>query len=223
MARAARNSVNKMPITKLRVRRSSQSGINVIELAVVLAASLILTAISMPSFFSMRRNFRALGDARDVAAQILLAKMRASSDFTQARARFNTAANTFQLEIWDKTSSSWVLDAPTGTNSFSSGVTLGYGAQTNPPSGTQSSIGQAEACYSGASGASPGTAIANTTCVTFNSRGIPIDHTGATTSNDAIYITDGSGVYATTISATGLLKSWRIGATDTVQAHWNQR
>jgi type II secretory pathway pseudopilin PulG len=228
-------SMERVMTGKLWVRTGRhEGGVSVVELVVVLAASLILTAVSIPSFLSSRRNYRALGDARSVAAEILLAKMRASSDFTQARARFDTSANTFQLEIWDKTGTSatcvaaggtpcWTIDAPSGTTSLSPGDTLGYGPQTNAPPGTQTTLGQSEACYAGASGAAPGTTIANTACVTFNSRGIPIDHTGAATSNDAIYLTDGVAVYATTISATGLPNSWRIDAHDATQADWNMR
>src|SRR5690349_15379425 len=81
----------------------NERGIGLTELVVVGAIALIIIAMAVPSFLSTRRNYRALGEARDVAAEILLAKMRAASDFTQARARFNTAANngyaanTFQI------------------------------------------------------------------------------------------------------------------------------
>ena len=74
--------------------------------------------------------------------------MRAASDFTQARARFNItanngyAANTFQIEIWDKTNSVWAVDAPSGTMSLAQGDSFGYGTQTNPPPpSTQTAIG----------------------------------------------------------------------------------
>jgi len=62
--------------------------------------------------------------------------------------------------------------------------------------------------------------ISNTSCIVFNSRGIPIDSTGAPTANDAFYITDGSTVYAGTMSATGLFQLWR---TDIGAANWVKR
>ena len=213
----------------------NERGFALVELVIVVAIALIIAAMAVPTFISTRRNFRAMGDARDIAADILVAKMRAASDFTQARARFNTAANngyatnTFQLEIWDQANGVWAIDAPTGTMSLSQGITLGFGAQANPPAGTQAAIAQGNstaadaACYTGPSGGAPGVEIADTACVVFNSRGIPVDRTGAPTSDDAIYITDGSGVYATTVSATGLLQPWRIDEADTNAADWLKR
>ena len=209
-----------------------EQGFALIELVMVVAIALIIIGMAVPTFFSMRRNFRITGDARDIAAEILVAKMRAASDFTQARARFDTSANTFQIELWDKTGSTaacagtpcWYVDAPSGTMYLSQGVSFGFGAQSNPPPNTQAAIGLAPGCTPG-SGTNPGggTAIANTACVVFNSRSMPIDTTGAPTTNDAIYLTDGNGVYATTISATGLLQTWRIDVGDTNAAHWVKR
>jgi prepilin-type N-terminal cleavage/methylation domain-containing protein len=202
-----------------------ERGFNLVELVVAIAIVLIVVAIASPTFISTQRNYRATGDAQDVSAQILLAKMRAASDFTQARAYFDTSAKTFRLEIWDRTTNAWAVDNPTGINKLSPGISLGYGVQTNPPPNTQAAIEQAGDCYPG-SGASPGggTIIANAKCVVFNSRGIPIDPAANTaTGNDAIYITDGSGVYAATVSATGLIQTWRIDVNDTNAANWKKR
>ena len=43
----------------------------------------------------------------------------------------------------------------------------------------------------------------------FNSRGVPIDASGAPIGTNAFYVTDGSAVYAVTVAATGMLRSWR--------------
>ena len=51
--------------------------------------------------------------------------------------------------------------------------------------------------------------VANTACIVFNSRGIPVDSTGSPYGNDAIYVTDGSAVYGITIAATGFIRTWR--------------
>lgn len=210
-------------------RHSHERGIGLVELVIAVMIAVVIVAMAVPSIIATRRNYRALGDARDVAAQVLLAKMRAASDFTQTRAYFDTAANTFRLEIWDKTNNVWNIDNPTGTYKLSSGVTFSTGGQTNPPPNTQGAIGQAAKCMTGTAGPPPspggGTVISNSSaCVVFNSRGIPVDNNGNPTGNDAIYIFDGSnGVYATTVSATGLILSWRIAANDTNAAHWNKR
>ena len=43
----------------------------------------------------------------------------------------------------------------------------------------------------------------------FNSRGIPVDATGAPTAVDALYLTDGTAVYGVTVSATSAIVLWR--------------
>jgi type II secretory pathway pseudopilin PulG len=238
-------STDNIPALTMQTREAPQleQGLALVELIIVVAIALVIAAMAVPTFVSTRRNFRAVGDASNVAADILVAKMRGASDFTQARARFNLAANngypadSFQLELWDKTGLNctpagtpcWAIDAPTGTVTLSSGITLGFGTQTHPPPGTQAAIAQGNStaadaeCYDGPSGPAPGTQITGTACIVFNSRGIPVDHTGSPTADDAIYITDGSGVYGTTISATGLLEPWRIDVNDTTASHWMKR
>src|ERR1035437_11109288 len=109
--------------------RTHERGLGLMELIIVAALALIVVAMAVPAIVSTRRNYRALGDARDVAAQILLAKMRAASDFTQTRVYFDTSANTFRLELWNKTTNTWGIDNPTGTYNLSPGVTLGTGGQ----------------------------------------------------------------------------------------------
>lgn len=200
-------------------------GFSTLELFVVVAVIGTIAAIAVPTFISAQRNFRTLGDARDLTEEILLAKMRSASDFTQTRAYFDTSAQAFRIDLWNKpippaTSGSWLTEG--GTHNLSSGVTFGFGTLASPPPGTQAAIGQAPACRND-TGATPGTGntIANTACIVFNSRGIPIvDSTGAPNANDAIYITDGVSVYAATVLATGLIHTWSTGASS---ASWQMR
>jgi hypothetical protein len=69
-----------------------------------------------------------------------------------------------------------------------------------------------------------GAAIANTACILYNSRGIPVDpsgaapNVGAPTGNDALYLTDGTAVYALTLSATGQSRVYR---TNISSASWS--
>ena len=87
----------------------------------------------------------------------------------------------------------------------------GSGERAGPPErdaqrgsqGDQAQIGQAPACTNDL-----GVAIANTACVMFNSRGVPIDPTGNPVV-DALYLTDGSAVYGVIVSATGMVRTWR--------------
>jgi type IV fimbrial biogenesis protein FimT len=209
------------------IMRTREHGVSLIELVVVVAIALLVAAVAVPTIISTRRNYRGMADARDIAALILLAKMRAASDFTRTRAYFDTSANTFHLEIWNKTTNGWIVDNPNGTQYLSQGIRFGYGVQTNPPPNTQAAIAQPQACMTGAAGPPPspggGSSISNAACIVFNSRGIPVDNNGAASGDNAIYITDGSGLYASTVSATGLMLQWRIDALDLTAAHWQKR
>ena len=62
---------------------------------------------------------------------------------------------------------------------------------------------------------SPAVAVANTACIIFNSRGLPVDATGSPFGNDAIYITDSTAVYGITVAATGFVRLWRTNYTST--------
>jgi len=42
----------------------------------------------------------------------------------------------------------------------------------------------------------------------FNSRGIPIASDGSPTGDDALYVTDGTAVYGTTLTATPFVRLW---------------
>jgi hypothetical protein len=72
-----------------------------------------------------------------------------------------------------------------------------------PPANTQGAIAQAPLCQDNAA-----VNVANTACIVFNSRGVPVDTTGAPTPNDAIYVTDGSSVKGVTVSSGGLILAW---------------
>jgi hypothetical protein len=80
------------------------------------------------------------------------------------------------------------------------------------PPNTQAAIAQAPQCLTTA-----GVAIANTACVVFNSRGIPIDTVLSPTAADALYVTDGTAVYGVTVAATGFIQLW---ASKTTAATW---
>jgi len=195
-------------------REHGHRGFSMIELMLVVIVGTILTAMAIPTFLTIQRNLRTGGDARDINGEIILAKMRAASDFTKARLYADLSAQTFRIEVWNKSGSgSWGIEG--GTQPLSQDVSLGFGTLSSPPSGTQVTIGQAPACLDNS-----GTAISNTACIVFNSRGIPVDSTGTPTANDVLYITDGSSVYGVTVSATGLIQTWRSG---TDAANWQKR
>src|SRR5258708_13226757 len=132
---------------------SRTRGFTLLELLVVLAVTAILMAFAVPQFQRIAQCLRISGDMRDIAGTIAQAKMHAAADFTHARARANLAANTFQLEIWNKAGAGcWqTVGDPAnpctiGTSPIqplSTGVTFGFGAMTAPPPNTQLALAQA--------------------------------------------------------------------------------
>lgn len=168
---------------------------------------IVLAAFAIPKMTSSLQNFRTGGDARTLNTDVTLAKMRASSGYTHARVYADLSAQTIEVDVWNTSTSAWAPDSQNGTaNSLSKSVTFGYGtAIANPPPNTQSTIAQAPLCYNAANTAT----VANTACVVFNSRGVPIDSTSTPTGSDALYVTDGTSVYSVTVTATGSIRTWR--------------
>jgi len=183
-------------------------GFSTLELLVVVAIVIIIAGMAIPKLMSMVQNFRTAGDARDLNGTILMAKMRAASNFAQTRVHADLNAQTFWVEMEPSGATSWTAEG--GTQFLSTGVTFGFGSLSTPPSNTQATLAQAPAC--------PG--ISNTACVVFNSRGIPVDSTNTPTANDALYVTDGQSVTGVTVLATGLTQIWR---SDASTANWSKR
>jgi len=205
-----------MPLQSEPNRTRRHRGFSTIELLIVTLILLVVAAMAIPKYLTIVRNMRIAGDARGIADQIALAKMRAASKFTQARLYVDLRANTYHIEYWQKTGApGWVAEG--GTQFLSPGVTLGFGSLNSAPPNTQTTIAQAPACLVSNTGTAT---IANTACLQFNSRGIPIDSTWAPTPIDAIYVTDGVAVYGATVSAMGLIQTWRSGVS--TAAWWKQ-
>jgi hypothetical protein len=110
---------------------------------------------------------------------------------------FNTTAGTYQLEVWNKASSTFQLEG--GTFNLPPGITFGYGAIT-APAGSQTSITQSIP-------------------IAFNSRGIPIDGSGnPISSTAAIYMGDSSGGYcAVSVTLSGQTKTWQYSGSSWVK------
>ena len=175
-------------------------GFSVLELLVVLSLFGILAAIAVPLAKPAVSGYQIAGQAHALAYDVSLAKMQAASRFTQARLFVNLAARTYRTETWDRTSGAWV--AQSDTVPLPSGVGFGYGALGTPPN-SQGTMDQASACLDASN-----EAILGTSCVQFNSRGIPIDGTGTPTGSDVVYLTDGSTVYAVAVTLAGLTQLW---------------
>jgi Tfp pilus assembly protein FimT len=187
--------------------RRHDEGFTAIELLTVAAIVALMGAFLAPMMGNMLGNYRLSGDARGISNATAVAKMRAASDFTQTRLHVVLGTKSYYIEVWQKTTSTWVVEG--STTSLSTQDVFGFGAVGAAPPNTQGTIGEATACLDNA-----GAAIAGSACVLFNSRGLPVDSTGAPLGTDAIYVTDNStAVFGITVAATGMIRSWRTPAT----------
>jgi Tfp pilus assembly protein FimT len=168
----------------------------------VLGVTGVVAAISVPMMANNLAYYRLSGDARSLSNATALGKMRAASVFGHERLYVDLAAKSHRLQTWDKTTSTWVADG--GATYLSQNVTYSFGVVGSAPPNTQGAIAQSPACKNDLATAD----IANTACIIFNSRGLPIDSAGQPFVY-ALYVTDGSAVYSVTVSATGTVRSWR--------------
>jgi type II secretory pathway pseudopilin PulG len=182
-------------------RLSRTHGFSTLETLVVVALVGVVSAISLPMATRALGDVRLRGDARAVANSVALAKMRAASGFTRARMFVNLDADSFFIQVWNRDLETWETEG--GSVDLSPGVTFGFGALDTPPPDTQVEIAQSSPCQD-----DEGEDIGNTACIVFNSRGIPIDNAGTPTGNNGLYVTDGLGVYGTTLTATPLVRLW---------------
>jgi len=210
----------------------SQAGFSTLEMMIVVAMSIIITAIAVPGYFSTSRYLRITGDLRALNGITAQAKMRAAADFTHARAYVDLANGTYHLELWNKAGNAgagcWQTDgdianACTANNSpvlnLSQGDTFGFGSLTAGPTPGQTTISQAALCRVGAANnPGGGSGTANTACIEFNSRGTPVDNTGAPVATGAFYITNAWVVNGITASATGSIQTWSTPASS---ASWH--
>ena len=170
-------------------------GFSLIELLIVVTLFSIICAVAIPQVNGMLRGYRTINDARGIASQLALAKMRAENGFTQSRYNCNTTLRSCQLEICTSKGAGTcnTFSAEGGPLLLSESVVFGVGSITTP-AGSQ-------------------TAIQNTNQILFNSRGIPVTTSGAPTGGYGIYLTNQAGDnYAVTVYATGRVAVWRYDA-----------
>ncbi|HEY9461881.1 MAG TPA: type II secretion system protein [Vicinamibacterales bacterium] len=193
----------------------SERGYTLIEMMMVVGIIGVIAATVIPITDMSIRGSRLRGDAQIIRNLVGVAKMRASAQFTRARVMANLGnpqANppvpgSFVLQVWNKPANgnpgAWVNDG--GVNQLSPGVSFGFAELNAPPPNTQVNIMQSPTCTNTLTVADP---IANTACVTFNSRGLPVDANGTLYPRHALYITGDDGVWGTTITTTPLIRFW---------------
>jgi hypothetical protein len=182
----------------------------------VIAVIGVVATIAIPMTGNQLSYLRLSGDARNIRNALLLTKMRAAATFTQTRLYVDLGAKSFHIETWQRNASPADWAAEGGATYLSGSDRFDFGSVSAPPPYSQVAIGQAPGCYTRSSAL-----IANTACIVFNSRGVPIAPTGAPTGTEsptatnAMYLTDSTAVYGTTVSATGMIRLWRTNPTGT--------
>jgi prepilin-type N-terminal cleavage/methylation domain-containing protein len=184
------------------IRQTRESGFSLVEVMTVVAVIAIISIFALPNFFRASQDQRLKNDGHAIAQMVGIVKMQAAAKFTKARLFVATSDNAYYTQTWDKTIDDWVTDG--GTTQLSQGVTFGFGTLDTPPIDTQPVILQSPECLA----ADGVTAIGNSACIVFNSRGIPVDGLGNPIGDNAIYITNGVGVFGTTLTATPLVRLW---------------
>jgi prepilin-type N-terminal cleavage/methylation domain-containing protein len=181
----------------------SDRGYTLIELLVAVTVVGIVSASVIPITSTSLDVQRLKGDATALRNLVGLAKMRASSGSTRARVYADLRANAMTLEVWDRAAGAWINQG--GVRPLSSGVSFGFGALADPPPNTQVTIAMSPPCSPGLTAAGE---IASTACITFNSRGLPVDADGNLFPRHALYLSGDTGVFATTVTSTPLIRLW---------------
>ncbi len=180
-----------------------QEGYTVIELLAVVAVVGIVSAMALPSIEGSLAAHRFKGDARAISHLVALAKLRAAARFTRARVYVDVPERTYVLQTWDREADVWVDEGLPAR--LSNGVAFGFAALDAPPPDTQDELRFSPMCTVALSTLE---LVPRTACVVFNSRGLPVLGDGTLFAGHALYLTDGTGVYGTTVTATPLIRFW---------------
>jgi len=193
-------------MSNLRARRAlANDGFTLMELVVVFAVGLVIAGVALPYMNRTLGYMRLAGVARAISNATGATKVRSAAKFTQARLYIDRSGMSYHMEILDRsvTPAHWTADG--GMTYLPTNVTFGFGPVTTPPPNTQTLIKHAAECTDDA-----GVIIGNTSCIMFNSRGIPVKPAlpNPPEDQDAIYVTDGTTVYGVTVLATGFIGTW---------------
>ena len=102
-------------------------GFTVVELLTVMAIMMVITAIATPTFYYWLPTYRLSAGARQIAADLQLARMKAISQNTSYRLRF-TDPNTYEMQKFDGV---WAVAPGHGSVDLPEGITVTIGTPYN--------------------------------------------------------------------------------------------
>ncbi len=105
----------------------SERGFTVVELLTVIAIMLVITAIATPTFYYWLPTYRLSAGARQISADLQLARMKAISQNTSYRLRF-TDNNTYEMQ---KNDGGWAVAPGHGSVDLPEGITVTTGTPFN--------------------------------------------------------------------------------------------
>lgn len=191
-----------------RKRAHNACGFTLMQLLFVVAIVVILTAMAVPSFLNSSRPMRIRNDANALANMIVMARMRAATEFTRTEV-YCTPSPTSGPALCQMRSLQFTTTPATGTwNLEPQTVYLSPGVRFGIPSSITTYLPNQGTAYQGDAAQYTPLASSNTTnpVIIFNSRGLPIDPNGGSTltSDYALYLTDQTGnYYAISVNLTG--------------------
>jgi len=173
-----------------RTASKRHGGFTLVELIIVALIILIMLGIALPSISTMTQTYRLTGDARILASELNLTRMRAASRGARTRLNVNLAANTFQLEYWNAAATPPAYQIEGGVQNLSQGNKFSFGSLTKA-AGQQSTIAEGYPTEAGCG------------CIYFDSRGLVTDANQVVTANSALYLTNGTQYAAVALSVAG--------------------
>jgi prepilin-type N-terminal cleavage/methylation domain-containing protein len=199
-------------VGKAKRMSGAERGFTLIQLMVALVILLILFSIAVPRLTKTFESYQISGAARGIAAQLSLARLRATAGFTQAQLVINTSTQAYQVQYCSTQNTStggcttWTSDVAGNAGTVGTQAYACTPAAWTAQCGTQYLPGPVSFGYGSIStGAGGQTTIGQTSPIIFNSRGITVNSTGGpTTSTNAIYLASKDGqYYAITVSLGG--------------------
>ncbi len=184
----------------MRIRPIANKGFTVLEVSIVLAITLVMTAALIPNIRVSLANYRLNSNTQQVASQVQLARMRALRD--NKMSAFLVAASGRQFGV-DNTGDGNITSGTSDTV-FNLDSDITFSGLTTPPTAASGATTLSTGNKTGIGFTPRGTLTAVTSSGTpdYNPANLP-------TAGFAIYLSNNENHYAAvTVSATGRVRTW---------------